>query len=346
MVALANGKGVPAPLAERLGEFPGEPVQGENALGLHALDKGDEVVESRVVGKRKGGVAARAVDRAGVERPAGDDGRAPGGQAAEQALAMGRAQDDMAAGLVGVEFTVRREFQPELLADPRKPQGVGVQHHRQLRRGEGAQDLLTLAQAVAEQNRRGAVGEGAPAEFDDPGDDLRLGREDIAREAEGGLHDEHIGARGGTRLGGEAGAELEVPRVEQRAVLGALEQDLARAEDVAGGMQRGGDAEFQPVGTAERQGGLLAFARHPGVHQARSGGGAENLAVPGDVVAMGVGNEGAGGAHLGVEPPADLRQPDPLAMMDLPSHGAERRLRRGRGSISAWPAARPSRRRR
>ena len=99
-----------------------------------------------------------------------------------------------------------------------------------------------------------------------------------------------------------------------------FEQDLARSDDMPGGMQGRGGPKIQRLRTPEGRRELGAAARQAGVQQPRGGRGAEHLLVPGDVVAMRVRDEGSLRPGLGIEPPADLRQPDALAVMNLPRH--------------------------
>lgn len=103
-------------------------------------------------------------------------------------------------------------------------------------------------------------------------------------------------------------------------MLGGFEEDLGRAENVAGGVKRGGDTEFERVRHAEGELGSEAFAGDAGVEKTGSGGRAEDFGVAGDVIGMGVRNEGARDAGLGVEGPADFREVDAFAVMDFPGH--------------------------
>ncbi len=234
---------------------------------------------------------------------------------------MGRADHDVAGDLAAVEFAEGREGDAEFFVDAGESKRLGVEHHGKAGGGEGAENLLAFTEAVAEEGGRGAVGDGLAAESDEVGDDLGLGWHDVAREGERRFHDQRVGLRRGARLGGETGTEFEIAGVEERAVFRGREMDLRRAEDVAGGMKRGGDAEFEFVGNAEREFGDEAFAGDARVEETRSAGRAEHFRVTRDVVGMGVRNERAGDARLRVEPPADLRQVDALAVDDFPGCG-------------------------
>lgn len=205
LVGLAEGRGFDAAGAEGGGKFFGEAVNREHALRLDELDEAEEGREIGVVGEREGGGVLRAVEEAGVEGPAGDGGGAGGRDALEEAGGVGRADDDVAGVRGGVEFGVNGEIEAELRADPGETVRLGLQHDRQPGPGEGAENFLAFTEAVAEEDGRRAGGQGVAAKGDEVGDDFGGGREDVAREAEGGLHDEGVGAGCRAQLGGVAG---------------------------------------------------------------------------------------------------------------------------------------------
>src|SRR5579875_3004580 len=73
-----------AALAQRAGELAGVAVDGVDLLRTGQLDVTQQVVEAAVVGEWKTRVAAVAVARAAVERPAGQDRRARGAERSEE----------------------------------------------------------------------------------------------------------------------------------------------------------------------------------------------------------------------------------------------------------------------
>jgi hypothetical protein len=71
----------------------------------------------------------------------------------------------------------------------------------------------------------------------------------------------------------------------------------------------------------ERENVLDAVARHAGAHEAGGAGGAEDLAVRGEVVEVRVRDERARRRVVGVEPPIDLRKIDASGeKLNIPSH--------------------------
>ena len=78
-----------------------------------------------------------------------------------------------------------------------------------------ADDFLRFAEGVAEEHGHSIVGVGFAAKGDHAGESFRGRREDVAREAEGRLHDEGVGAAPFGGLGGEAWAQFEIAGVEQ-----------------------------------------------------------------------------------------------------------------------------------
>ena len=75
------------------------------------------------------------------------------------------------------------------------------------------------------------------------------------------------------------------------------------------------------LGVFEREDVLDAVAGHAGAHQAGGAGGAEDLAVRGEVVEVRVRDERARRRVVGVEPPIDLRKIDASGeKLNIPSH--------------------------
>jgi hypothetical protein len=93
---------------------------------------------------------------------------------------------------------------------------------------------------------------------------------------------------------------------------------LGGAVDVSGGMERDGGIGRELLGAAEREDVFAALGGHAGAHEAGGAFGAEDLAVRCEVIEVCVGNEGAVDGVVGVEPPVDLREVDPVAELDVP----------------------------
>ena len=122
--------------------------------------------------------------------------------------------DDVASDLAAVELAEGRKGHSEFFIDAREAEGLGVEHDRETGGREGTEDFLTLAEAVAEERGRRAVGDGLLTKRDDLRDDCGLRRHDVTREAKRRFHDQGVRAWGGARLRREAGAKLEIARVE------------------------------------------------------------------------------------------------------------------------------------
>lgn len=187
-----------------------------------------------------------------------------------------------------------------------------------MRGGEAAEELLGFAEAVSKKYGRLFVLEGGATEGGDVGEDFFRRRKHVVRAAEGGLHDEDVGVRGGAGLGGEAGAEFEIAGVEERAVVGVGEEALGGAVDVAGGVERDGGVGRELFGVAEGNYSFAAFGGHAGAHEAGGAFGAEDFFVRREVVEVGVRNEGAFDGMVSVEPPVDLREVEAVAELDFP----------------------------
>ena len=222
----------------------------------------------------------------------------------------------------GIEGGVGREGEAELFVNAGELQRLLMEHHGKLGAGEGREELLAFAEAVAEKDGRGAVGEGVAAEGYDGGEDFRRGRENVARKTIRGLHDEAVGAGCSAGFGGEAGAEFEVAGVEEAAVVGVLEECLCGTVDMTGGVEGDGGVGGELFGVAEGEDVFGALAGHAGAHEAGGAGGAENLAVGREVVEVGVRHEGARRGVVGVEPPVELREVEAAGRkLDVPRHG-------------------------
>jgi hypothetical protein len=98
------------------------------------------------------------------------------------------------------------------------------------------------------------------------------------------------------------------------------EQALRGAEDVAGGVEGNGAVSGQLLAMFERQHVLQAFSRHPGLHESRRAAGAENLAMRRDVIRVRMRHKRPFLWKMRIEPPLDLREPDPRVEFNLPWH--------------------------
>jgi hypothetical protein len=152
LVVLAHGPRFDAPFSERLREFLRETVQREHAFRLNGVDEAQQVRKIRVIGKRERSIALITIDRSGIGGPTRDHSRAPLWDLAyEKGVTRLRWTDHhMSGDFVVREITIRWEGDPELLVNARELEGLRVQHYRKFRRGETTQQLLALAEAVAE----------------------------------------------------------------------------------------------------------------------------------------------------------------------------------------------------
>ena len=89
-----------------------------------------------------------------------------------------------------------------------------------------------------------------------------------------------------------------------------LEQTLGGTVDVARGVKRDHGRRIEALRLAERQHVLDALCGQPCLHETRCAGRAEDLAVRGEMVEVRVRDERTRPRVVGVEPPADLGQPD------------------------------------
>ena len=136
------------------------------------------------------------------------------------------------------------------------------------------------------------------------GDDLlhhKVGRrETITRQAVGRLHDKSVGLSPFRRLGRAAGSQLEIASVKQGAGIG-FEEELGRAENMAGGQERDTQAADRRQLT-KWQDVFVAFAGKARLHQTRSSFRNDDLVVRSDVVAVCMGNESERSCVRRIEP--------------------------------------------
>ncbi len=165
-----------------------------------------------------------------------------------------------------------------------------MQHRSEAGLAERAENFLRLAERVTEQHRRDALLQRFPAKGHDLAHHFLGGREPVARQAKGRLHDEGVGPAPFRRLGREPGAQLEVARVKDGARV-RLAEKLGRPKNVAGREKRHLQAGPGPR-FAESQDMLAALARQPCLHQARGSLGNDDLAVGRDMVAVRVRDKG------------------------------------------------------
>lgn len=322
LVGGVEGPGFEAAVAKGAGEIGGEAVKGEDAGGLHELDEAEEVGVVGVIGEGEGGVALVAVNRARIESPAGDDGGTAVGDFFKESRVggLGRTDDDVAGELGGIEGAVGREGEAEFFVNLSEPKRLRVEHRGERGAGEGGKEFLAFTEGVAEEDGGVALVEGGAAEAQEIGEDLGGGREDVVGAAVGGLHDEHVGARGGAGFGGEPGAEFEITGVEEAAVGGVGEEGLGGAKDVAGRVEGDGGIGGEGLGAAEGKDVFGAFGGHAGAHEAGGTFGEEDLAVGGEVIEVGVRDEGARDGLAGIEPPVDLGQVNAVSEANIPGH--------------------------
>ena len=182
-----------------------------------------------------------------------------------------------------------------------------------------------LPSEIAEEHGHLAILQRLATEMDDRREHVGGRGENVTRQAEGRLHDHHVGARGGAPFRRAARTQLEVAGIEQRFAR-ASRQQHGRAEDVPGGMQRQLRLRIKQVGLAEGQHDFLALARHPRRHQSRRARRGDDPPMRRQMIEMRVRNKRRVGRPMRIEPKIDLRQinaaaPRPPAHLHLPRHG-------------------------
>ena len=328
----ADGPGFDAAAAQVSREVGRKPMEREHPFGPYQINQLQQLGIVGVVGKRERRIAPVAENGGAIECPTRNHRGTLRRNPAEKrrVLALRRADDHVTGQFVGGELAAGRQSEAEFPAGFGQTKGFGVQHHFQPGGSQDAEQFLAFTQAVGEKDWSDVVGERALTKLHEVSPDLLGRREDVLGAPEGCFHDEHVCHDGRALLGGEAGAKLEIPRVKQTPVLGVIEQAERGAENVPGRQHGDGRVAGELFGLAIGQAVLDAPPGHARMHQSRGGGGAEDFLVPGAMVGMRMRNESAVGGLLRIQPPADLRQPDPLLELDIPRHGSVRSLRLGR----------------
>ena len=331
LVGLLQRPGLPAARTQVGGELAGRAVDEPHLARLHGLDGGEQFVVIGVIAEWENLVDLVAVACPRLQGPAAEQGGATGLQPAQgqAALGAGRADQDVTGSAGGVkELKVRQwtelgrqrlgHFEDRL-----------VQHHRVTGTGEQAQDFLGLAEGVTEQDRDGAVLQGFAHPLQHAGDGLLAWRKPELRQAKGAFHDQGVRSRQFAGFGAEAVAQFEVAGVQQAGAIAAAGQvQQGRARDVTG-RQQAQLPVLPGLGFPERQGLKLPLGAEARPHQLARDLRAEAQLVAGEVIGMGVRDEGALHAEARVQPQVRLRQVNAAAVanFDQRGHGDVRRLR-------------------
>jgi hypothetical protein len=277
---------------------------------LDEIDEVEEVGPVGVIAEGEGVVGLVLEAGAGVEGPAADHGGDEALAFAEGLLTGGgRGDDEDAAGGFRGDGFPWWEGPAEVLVGAVHGGDGGVD-------GDGEEtaeehlEFLGFAERVGEEDWGLAGFEGVAAPVDDGGAGVVEGREDVMGLAERAFHDEGVGGDGLGGFGAEAGAEFEVAGVEEgRAVGETGDVDHGAAEDVTcGGEEEAVAGVFPwlvPWESDDVACVVEAVAEETGGGFRADGGG-----VAGDVVAMGVGDEGEGDGAVGVEPDAGFWEED------------------------------------
>ena len=221
--------------AEFGGEFSGAAVKGVDEFGGNSLDGFEEAGEVGVIGEREECVDAVAVLRAGGESPAAEHGSALGFEVFDERCfsEIRRGDDDGAGGDGAAEEFGFGEI------DSGFANGLGhlvnrlVENDGKLGTGEDSVDFLGFAERVGIEDGRLTEIEPFLGEGENVGVDFFGGREDEAREPEGGFHREDIGLGEDRGFGGEGIARFEVAGVEEGLAI-VLDSNHGGAGDVSG----------------------------------------------------------------------------------------------------------------
>lgn len=312
LVGAGEGPGVPAALAEVAGEGGAVAVGGEDGVGAGEFEEFEEFGVIGVVAEGEGGVDVVGEAGGWGEGPAAEEGGEFGGDGVEGGGGLGGEDEDAAAGVAAVEFPGGEGDAEGLVGAVHGGHGRGDRDGKMAAAEEGL-DFLGLAEGVAEEDGGFAVIEGVAAPALDGGGGVGEGREAEVGAAEGALHDHGVRGEGAGGLGGEAGAEFEVASVEEAGPVGeAGEVDHGAAEDVACGGQDDAVAEVVP-GLVPIEGDDFGLRGEAGAEEVGGGERAEDAAVAGEVVGVGVGDEGAVLGAAGVEPELGLGKEEAAA---------------------------------
>ena len=332
------------------GEFLHVAVHCENPLWPHALHALQQPGVVGVVGKRENFIHPVAVFRARLQRPAGEHRGALRFQPAQQLRAdrIRRGDDDMPGRRVTVEDQrLRQRLHSGGAAGHRHRRDRGMQQRRDAMLGHQRQRFLRFSQRITEQHRRLPVRKCILNEAQNAGLDLHRVRELEGRQAEGRFQDQRVCGEEIDSLRGPPAAGFEVAGVEQaRVVLEARHMQHRRAGDVPGRQQP------QPETVAHHR----HMERHRGdpalrqvearVDQRRRHVRAQRGIMAGEVVRMGMGNEGPRLRVPRVQPQVELRQMQaaleahfnqsaPLLNPKPPAGQEKRHLRSTRGLVRA-----------
>ena len=103
-------------------------------------------------------------------------------------------------------------------------------------------------------------------------------------------------------------------------MLGVLKQTLGRAVDVAGRVEGDGGVRGQGLRLTKGQHMVPADRGHARPHQAGGAFRTDHLSMRRQVVEVSVGDKRAGDRMMRIKPPIELRQPDPVFILNIPSH--------------------------
>src|SRR5579875_2044018 len=214
-----------------VGELPRAVIQ-ENLLRLRELDIAYESAEIGVIGERKGRLTAEAISCIRIERPTGQYG------AARELSAdrfgprpPGRPEQRTSARKRRIITLVRREGNSGFYVHVGDRGDCRMDRRWDRCFPQDRDRLLRLPQGVRQEERNRVVFERPSGECDDLLLDLSARREEVARAAVRTLHQYDVATLYFGRLGGVRVLELEVARIDERAMV-ALDHQLSASEDV------------------------------------------------------------------------------------------------------------------
>ena len=303
MVPFGESPCFDAAFAEVAGEGCSESVEGENPLRFDQIHIAQEIVVIGMIAEREGSVALIPIDRAGIQRPAGEDGQSSIANAADHGGTGGtwRADEDLSVDLaLGVAHVTRGEFGFQLPIDLRHVPNAAVEHRGESGVEKCAEDFLRFTQRVTEQDRYGILRERLLAECDHLLHDQLRGRKAVAGKTVGGFHDKGLRVAPGAGFRAEARTQFEVTGIEESAGVG-FEVELSGAEDVSG-REQGDTPAANFAGFVEGQGVFDALSGHTGAHESGGACGQDDFTMGSGVITVGVGDEGERPRFMGIEP--------------------------------------------
>ena len=342
LVGAGEGPGVPAALAEVAGEGGAVAVGGEDGMGLGEFEEFEEFLVVGVVAEGEGGVDLMGEAGGGGEGPAGEEGGGFEGEAAEGGggVDLGREDEDAAAGVALVGFPGGEGDAEGLIGAVHGGDGRGNGDGEVAAMEEGL-DFLGFAEGVGEEDGGEVLVEGLAAPVVDGGGGFGEGGEAVGGVAEGAFHDDGVGGEGAGGFGGEAGAEFEIAGVEEAGAVGeAGEVEHGAAEDVAGWGEDEAVAVVFP-GLVPVEGDDFGFGGEALAEEVGGGEGAEDAAVAGDVIGVGVGDEGEVLGAAGVEPEVGFGEEE-AAAEDAVGEGRFQGEGRGEKKSGAAPERDPA----